>query len=166
VEDKRVTGTLVNAYYVCRRKVWLFAHEISPFKDNPFLEIGRLIAESSYSREKKEIIIENMKLDILQKGEEQLIVGEIKKSSIGLKPAQMQLAFYLYNLKRQGITVEGELLIPKEKKRIKVKLDDELEEELKGAIKEIKKILKKELPPPPTQNKYCRNCAYREFCYA
>ena len=53
---QRITGTLILFYYICRREVWLMAHELHPNQENPFLEIGRLIHQESYSREKKEIV--------------------------------------------------------------------------------------------------------------
>ena len=52
-------------------------------------------------------------------------MGEIKKSSRFEKVAIMQLAFYLYRLKEKGISVEGELLIPKERRKVPIKLTSE-----------------------------------------
>ena len=162
----KITGTLIWYYYICPREVWLMAHELNPEQDNPFIEIGRLIHEDSYAREKKEITFGNIKLDILKKKNGQIVVAEIKKSSRFEKSARMQLAFYLYRLKEMGIGAKGELLIPKEKKRIPVELDDTTEKELKRATTEIGDIISREVPPKPEKNKFCRNCAYREFCQA
>ena len=36
---KKITGTLIWYYFVCKREVWFMAHEITPFQDDPFLEI-------------------------------------------------------------------------------------------------------------------------------
>ncbi len=120
------------------------AHEIDASQDNVFLELGRLVSEESYSREKKEIDIGNMKIDLLKRDGKKLVIGEVKKSSRFLKSATMQLAFYLYRLKEQGVEAEGELLIPKEKKRIPVALGEETEEELEEAISEISQIISDE----------------------
>ncbi|MDP3013160.1 MAG: Dna2/Cas4 domain-containing protein [Candidatus Subteraquimicrobiales bacterium] len=49
----------------------------------------------------------------------------------------MQLAFYLYRLKQAGIEAKGELLIPKEKKKIPVTLNSNTEKELEEAMEEI-----------------------------
>ncbi|MCD6407750.1 CRISPR-associated protein Cas4 [bacterium] len=136
----KITGTLVNAYFVCKRKVWLFAHELSPDPDLELLEIGRLISEETYKREKKEITLEGMKIDIVRSSNGNILVGEIKKSSKELKSSIMQLVFYLYNLKKQGLDFKGEILIPKEKKKIKIELTPELEDELKKCLKEIKNL--------------------------
>ena len=141
-------------------------HELGPDQENPFLEIGRLLQKDTYTREKKEIVAGNMKIDSLRKRNGEVVVGEIKKSSRFLKPATMQLAFYLYRLRKVGVDVKGELLIPKEKKRISVELTADIENELKDAFHQIKEIMIRDNPPEPVKNKYCKKCAYREFCWA
>ncbi len=71
---QNITGTLINTYYICKRKLWLLAHEISPFQDDDFLEIGRIISEKSYRREIKEINIGNIKIDLMKKGKDSPII--------------------------------------------------------------------------------------------
>jgi CRISPR-associated exonuclease Cas4 len=161
----RITGNLINAYYVCKRQLWLYAHELIPDQESSYLEIGKLIGQDSYQREKKEITVGNMKLDIMKKTNGQTIVAEIKKSSRFELPAYMQLAFYLYRLKEMGINTKGELLIPKEKKRVPVELTDDAEKELRKVSREIESIISQDTPPEPEKNKFCKNCAYREFCW-
>ena len=163
--ERKITGNLVNAYFICPRKVWLFAHEISPSLENPYLEMGRLIGEETYKREKKEITIGNLKIDLIKKEDGNIVVAEIKKSSKGINAAKMQLLFYLYQLREKGIEAKGELLIPKERKKMPVELSEEKEEELRKAFVDIKKILKMGTPPAPKRIPFCRNCAYREFCW-
>ena len=143
------------------------AHELNPNEDNTFLEIGRLLSQETYKRERKEITVGNLKMDILKKGKDgRMIVGEIKKSSRFQKSAVNQLSFYLYRLKKMGVQATGELLIPKEKKRITVVLDEDKEKELKKAFSSIEKIIKQERPPEAVKIRFCRNCAYQEFCWA
>jgi CRISPR-associated exonuclease Cas4 len=141
------------------------AHEINPHQENPFLELGRLIHEESYSREKKEFETVGLKIDIIGKKDGKLLVGEVKKSDRFLKSATMQLSFYLYRLKQMGITAQGELLIPKAKTRIPVALKDENQKEIEFAISEISELIKKLNPPFPQKISFCKNCAYREFCW-
>lgn len=163
---EKITGTLIWYYYICQREVWLMAHEINPEQDNSFLELGRLLHEESYPREKKGLETSGMKIDLIKKGKEGLIVGEIKKSSRFLQSAKMQLAFYLLKMKEAGIKASGELLIPKEKKRIKVELYEALEKELQQSMNNILDIITLNTPPAPQKINYCRNCAYREFCWS
>ncbi len=141
-------------------------HGITPFQDNPFVEIGRLIHEESYQREKKEVDAGNMKFDIIKKRDGKVIVAEVKKSSRFIDSATMQLVFYLYNLKKQGISAEGELLVPREKKRIKVELTEDNIKKIENAISEIREITNRDIPPPVVKNRYCRRCAFSDFCWA
>jgi len=161
-----VTGTLIWYYYICHREVWLMARRIEPSQENPFIEIGRLISEESYKRERKEIRLENIVIDILRRGHEQVIIGEVKKSSRYEKSAMMQLAFYLSKIKEMGVKAKGELLFPKEKKKLEVELTSEIENELKDVENNILKIINTELPPKAEKNRFCKNCGYNEFCWA
>lgn len=142
------------------------AHELNASQDNIFLELGRLVSEEAYARERKEIEIGNMKIDLLKKGDTKVVVGEVKKSSRFEHSAKMQLAFYLHRLKQAGIEADGELLIPKERKRLPVTLDKKTEEGLEKAIGEISTIIANEAPPAPKKIRFCSKCAYREFCWA
>jgi CRISPR-associated exonuclease Cas4 len=142
------------------------ARELTPDEDNLLIELGRLLSEESYSRERKEIEIGNLKLDLLKRGRGSVVVGEVKKSSRFLKSAEMQLLFYLYKLKERGIQASGELLIPREKKRMKVELTRGKEKEIEQAIGKIEEIISREEPPLPEKCRFCPKCAYREFCWA
>ena len=162
---KKITGTLVWYYFICKRQLWLMSREITPFEDDDLLELGRLISEESYRRSVKEINIENIKIDFLKKENNSIVVCEIKKSSKFLEAAKMQLLFYLYKLKQKGTKVKGELLIPREKKKIELKLTDEIETKIINTIKKIREIIKNPTPLPLIKTKFCNKCAYREFCW-
>lgn len=142
------------------------ARNIEPLQDHTFIEIGRLISEESYKREKKEVVMENIVIDVLRRDDESIIIGEVKKSSKFEKSARMQLAFYLYRLKEKGIIAKGELMFPKEKKRVEVILTPDIEEELKQTGVEIERIRDSEIPPPAEKIPFCKNCGYQEFCWA
>ncbi len=162
----KVTGTLIWYYFVCKREVWLMAREVTPFEENDLLEIGRLIHENSYKKEKKEVELFSMKIDVIKKSNSKLLIGEMKKSSSYLLPSKMQLLFYLYNLRKMGIYAEGELLIPKERKKEKVNLTEESEKKIKEAINKIEEIVASPLPPVAMKTRFCNKCAYKDFCFA
>ncbi len=162
----KITGTLVWYYFVCKRQVWMMSREMNPYNDDELLELGRLIHEHFYKREKKEISFSTMRLDLVKKNGKNTIVGEIKKSSRYLLPGQMQLAFYLYQLKQRGIEASGELLVPKERKKEKILLTEELEKKLKNAMDEIQKIIRLDAPPPVVKTRFCSKCAYKDLCFA
>ncbi|MGB9913859.1 MAG: Dna2/Cas4 domain-containing protein, partial [Candidatus Kapaibacteriota bacterium] len=71
-----------------------------------------------------------------------------------------------YRLKQMGIIAKGELLIPKEKKKILVELTEELENELLESQKNIFKIIDQEKPPEVKRIIYCSKCGYRELCWS
>jgi len=161
-----VTGTLIWYYYVCHREVWLMARHLLPEQNNAIGELVRFIQEEVYQREKKEISIGHIKLDILKNHKDGLVVGEVKKSSKYEKSARMQLAYYLFELDKAGIEAKGELLFPKEKKRESVILTDELRDELERTTKDILRIAYLERAPEPVKKSLCKNCAYAEFCWS
>jgi CRISPR-associated exonuclease Cas4 len=165
-DDVHVTGTLIWYYYICRRQVWLMSHQINPDEDDPNLDLGRFIHEQSYQRDKKEISLGNIKIDILRKDKNEIIVGEVKKSSKFEKSAKMQLSYYLSELERVGISARGELYFPKEKKKTLVVLTDQLRDELMSAVENILKIVYLDESPEPIKINWCRNCAYSEFCWS
>lgn len=156
---------MINYYSICHRSLWYIIHGLEAAQDHPFLEIGRFITQEAYARSKKEVVFENLKIDLVKKENNDVVVAEIKKSSKAKKSAQLQLAYYLYRLKEIGITARGELLYPEEKKREKVVLSKELENLLHITILEIEKISNLEKPPELRKIPYCRNCAYRDFCW-
>lgn len=154
------------SYLNCKREAWLISHGIESYQSFDLLELGRLIHEESYSRYKHELInAPGMKIDIVTSRENKLLIGEIKSSSRRLKQAKLQLLYYLYILKTQGINAEGELLIPKEKKRIKVKLDEQSEIELKSLLEDLKRTIELEKPPKAEYKALCKSCSYGEFCW-
>ncbi len=165
-DDLHVTGTLVWYYYICQREVWLMARNIVPDQDNPNVDLGRFIGENTYQREKKEISLGHIKLDILRKEKGQLIIGEVKKSSKYEQSAKMQLAFYLLELRDRGVEAVGELLFPKEKKKVRVELNDALINEIEKVKKDVLRIIYQDKPQAPKKIIFCRNCAYAEFCWS
>jgi len=160
-----INGTLIWYYYICKREVWLIGHGIEPEQENDYIALGRHIHEIFYQRRKKELTIDNtIKIDILPGRK---VIGEIKKSTRYLESARMQVAFYLYYMKKEkDVKMEGLLLVPEERRRIKVLLTPEVEKELERAIDDIERILCMERPPPAVKIPYCRKCAYRDMCWA
>ena len=68
--DKKITGNLINAYFICRRKLWLFSHEINPYSENPYLEIGSLIGEEFYKRGNISVLCTKVNKNVNQSEEE------------------------------------------------------------------------------------------------
>ena len=163
VEGVYITGTLIWYYKICKREVWLMARHLEPYHHDPLLELGRAIHETSYESLSKEIKLEGVKFDIYLKGKR--TVCEIKTSSKFLEAATFQVKYYLYRLRDMGIKARGVVLVPREKKRYKISLDEDSIKELEEAFNDIRNIVSMEVPPPPKRIPFCRRCAYRDFCW-
>nr|WP_280634071.1 CRISPR-associated protein Cas4 [Tissierella pigra] len=153
-------------YKICKREVWMMSRNIVPDQKDTNIDIGRFIHETVYKRNKKEIEFGNVKFDVLVNTKDELVIGETKKTSKFQDASQMQLLYYLRELKKADINAKGVLLYPEERKRIEVELTEENISVLEEAEREIKIIMSNEIPPPVIKNKYCRSCGYREYCYA
>jgi CRISPR-associated exonuclease Cas4 len=164
--DIKVLGSHVQAYMVCLRQVWLMSRQICPDEDNIHLQIGRLIQSQAYCRERKEVHLGHLAIDLVRRGGRNLVVAEIKKSSRAHEACRLQLAFYLYELKQMGLEAEGELLFPEERRRELLILDAALEAEVEALKKRIAALILQPSPPEPTKIKFCGKCAYSEFCWA
>lgn len=160
------SGVLVWYYYTCHRQVWLMSREINPHQDDPLLEIGRFLQETSYPKERKSIRLENMQIDLIKRKGRDVVVGEVKKSSRYLQSARMQLIFYLDFLRDYGIYATGELLFPRERKVIPVEMSELDIGELRRAKEGIEEILRLEYPPKAEYISFCCPCAYRGFCWS
>lgn len=142
------------------------AHSLVPDQDDINIDLGRFIHENSYSREKKELTIGNVKVDVLSKKDGYLMVGEVKKTSKYIESAKMQLAYYLLELKRYGLEGTGVLMFPKERKRIEIKLDEDLINKLENIEKDIMEICYSPSPEEPKKINFCIKCGYNEFCWS
>ena len=162
----KITGTYIWYYCICKREVWLLSRGISADQHDSNVDIGRFIHENSYSRDKKETDFHGMKLDIIKNDKGRLLIGEVKKSSKYMESAKMQLLLYLSELEDAGIKAEGVLMVPEEKRRESVVLNDEGKIRLNEVKKGIMGIVGNELPPSPIRIHYCKSCAYSEMCWA
>lgn len=163
----RIYGSLVQAYLICKKQAWFLSRNLSGDPDNVFLEIGRLISENSYSREKRQLYIEGVGiLDFVKIEGEKIVFAEVKKSSRALKSAEYQLLFYIYKLKERMNIKRGEIRIPKEKKVKVVTLTPEKEAKLQELEKEILNTIESETPPKSVKNKFCEKCSYQKLCWS
>jgi CRISPR-associated exonuclease Cas4 len=78
----------------------------------------------------------------------------------------MQLLFYLSELEEQGLVAEGVLLIPEERKRENIILNENSREAIRKTKNEILDIVSKDIPPIPEKINYCKKCAYNELCWS
>lgn len=156
-------GIHVQYYFVCHRKLWLYGKNLGFEEESEKVLDGKLLHEKAYKREnQKELMInDDFKIDVLD-GE---YVREVKLSSKMTKADRYQLLYYLYQLKKRGLIRKGLVSYTKEKKTEEIILTKEDENELEKIEVHIKKILNSPTPPKLIKKKYCRSCAYYDFCF-
>ena len=154
-----ITGTTLNYFKLCKRKMWLSVHKLNCEQDSDLVKIGKIYHEE---QEKDSIEIDNVKLDGLKDGK----VFELKKSKKGSEGARLQVLYYIHVLKEHGIETSG-VIKYKENNRVEsIELNKESEKELFEAISEIHAILNEKKPPKAKRIKYCKMCSYNDFCFS
>ena len=156
------TGTQVNYYFVCRRKLWLFSRNFEMERSSDLVLLGRLLHESAYPRKSKEIDLGPIKIDFLTKGCE---VHDIKRSKRIENAHVYQMLYYLYWLKARGIKAKGVIDYPLLRRRQAVELTEEKGKEIEGVLDGIKQTLSAPAPPAVEKKSYCKKCSYYELCW-
>lgn len=159
----RVTGTEINYYFICRRKLWFFCHQVQMEWESEAVEIGKSVHETSYLRKRKEIELEGIKIDWFEKNAR--LIHEVKKSKKMEESHIWQLKYYLFRLKELGVEVEGRLDYPLLRRTENVTLCEEDEEKLFHLMKEIEAIIAAEKPPEAERKTFCKKCSYFELCF-
>jgi len=166
----KITGTLINYYFHCKRQCWLFGNRINLEDNSEDVRIGRVLHElKDEEKGNTEISIENIKIDKITK--DYLI--EIKKSDADIEAVKWQVLLYLKKLKDKGINKKGKIEFIEKNKQDKkihyIELTDEYEKELIELSNKINNLLAAECPSPLTQqvkiSNKCKKCAYYSYCY-
>jgi CRISPR-associated exonuclease Cas4 len=160
-----VTGTKLNYYFICKRKLWLFSNGITMEHESGTVAEGRVISDTTYADRKHELDIDGViRLDFadLKAG----VIHEIKKSDAMEEAHVWQVKFYLYYLKQKGMpTLKGELNYPKLKRTLPIELTADDEAELKQISEAIVRLEKEPNPPERIEKRFCKKCAYYELCW-
>ncbi len=135
-----IPPSIYNAFLICPRQAWLMSRQMVADQEFTYLDIGRLISEESFSREKKEIYIPDLsaKIDMITLKDGKYFVAEIKKSSASMKSGIEQLKYYMYLLKLKGLEIKGMIKIPLEKKSLEITLNSSDIDNIEKKIREIK----------------------------
>ena len=76
--DERITGVMIYYYFVCKRKLWYFCHDIRMETENEDVMLGKILDESSYKKKDKHGNIDDIiNIDFISEHKE---LHEIKKS--------------------------------------------------------------------------------------
>ncbi|HHT9111251.1 MAG TPA: CRISPR-associated protein Cas4 [Candidatus Brocadiaceae bacterium] len=164
LKNIRFTGTQINYFFLCKKKLWYFSHNIEMEQTSDAVYLGKLIHETSYDREKKEIDIDDtIKIDFIDKDG---VIHEVKKSDKVEEPHIWQLKYYIWYLKQKGVAgITGKINYPKLRKTLDVFLEPGDDERIQTILKEIREIINAELPPQVERMKMCKNCSYGDICW-
>lgn len=149
-------------------------------QESEAVAIGRLIDQASYARARKQIdvsaeapdgtpLVGRIDWSELRDG----ILHETKKGRSAEDAHIWQLRFYLWLLKRCGVTradghpFTGMLNYPKLRKTKAVQLEPEHEQELERTVAALRRLADQPSPPPRLERRaFCKKCAFEELCYA
>jgi CRISPR-associated exonuclease Cas4 len=170
---------LVGYYALCPRKAWLSLRGLWMEQESESVAIGRLIDETAYPREKKNVDLEATAPDgtrlvaridwaDLRDG----VLHETKKSRAVEDAHRWQVRFYLWLLKRSGVVradgtpFTGCLNYPKLRRTETVELLPEHETRLAEVATAVRQLARQDHPPPRLSNRrFCAKCAFEELCY-
>lgn len=163
-----ITGTHFNYYFVCKRKLWLFANGIAMEHTSDLVFEGKLLHETSYpqrSERYEEMEIDGIKIDFYDARNK--IIHEIKKSDKIEEAHEWQVKYYIFVLERNGIEgVTGLLEYPALRQTNKVLLSDEDRKQLNVIENDIRRIVESDECPATIHSRICKNCSYYDFCYS
>lgn len=159
-----ISGIMIYYYFIFQRKLWYFLNEINMEQNSELVSIGKIIDETTYSREKKGILIDNtINVDFIRNG---AVLHEIKKTKSIEEAGIWQIKYYMYYLEKRGVkSVQAQIDYPLIRETKKIYLDDNDREILENIEKNIKDIKRQEKPPHVINKKMCKNCAYYDLCY-
>ena len=174
----RIGGMLVGYYRICPRKAWWVLRGISMEQESDTVALGRLLDETAYSRDDKQIHIEAEAPDgthlvgkIDRANLKQGVLHETKKGRSCEEAHKWQVRFYLWLLFRNGVVradgqpFTGQLDYPLLRKTEIVTLATEQVAELEQNVKAIRELATQEaMPPLLTNRKFCAQCAFEELC--
>ncbi len=164
----QITGTHINYYFVCKRKLWLFANNIQMEHTSSRVSEGNLIHETTYQQRTskyEEVAIGGIKVDYYDAKNK--VIHEVKKSNKIETAHIWQLKYYLFVFEKAGIEgVTGKLEYPKLRQTEEVILSNRDVEELQDVINEIKNIITSETCPGVLNATICKRCSYYDFCFS
>ena len=158
-----ITGTAINYYFVCKKKLWYFLHDISMEQNSGLVSMGKALHEDSYKRNIKEIQLDGIKIDFITKSTG--MIHEVKKSKAVKISAHWQMKYYLYYFKSLGLDFKGEINYPLLRRVEKIILLNEDIVKIEEIINEIQLCKNSDVIPDNIDSKICKKCSYYELCY-
>ena len=160
-----ITGTHINYYFICQRKLWLFSRGLVMEQTSDTVLLGKLIDESSYARKEKQIEIDDtIAIDWIDS--KNGVLHEVKKSDSLEDAHRWQVLYYLWYLKQKGVLgLKGELDYPKLKQKVSLELNEQRVNEITGVLKKIEEVVASASAPEKKSRHFCKACSYFELCW-
>ena len=162
-----LTATHINYYFICHRKLWLFANGINMEHTSDAVAEGKLIHETSYPQRAEkytELEIGGSKIDFYDAKNK--IIHEVKKSDSIEDAHEWQVKYYIWLLQQNGIEdATGIIEYPKLKITTKVILSKEDVLFLENIKQHIERMVESDICPGRINSKICKKCSYYDFCY-
>lgn len=164
IDFPRITGTEINYYFVCKKKLWLFSRQITMEQNSQRVEMGKTIHEDSFKRENKELLIDDTIL--IDFSGKELTVHETKFTKALDNASRYQLLYYLFYLEKKGIEgIKGVIHYYHNKSTESITLTDNIRKELVEIISETNTVKQLTTAPLVEKKKICSKCSYYELCY-
>ena len=155
---------MIYYYFICHRRLCYFTNQINMEQNSELVQIGRIIDETTYSREKKQILIDNtINIDFIKNG---AVLHEVKKTKSIEGAGIWQIKYYMYYLENKGVkNIQAKIDFPLLRESKEIILENEDRKILNNVIKNIQEIVEMEKPPQKIDSKICTKCSYYDLCY-
>lgn len=162
-----LAATHINYFFICHRKLWLFANGINMEHTSDTIAEGKLIGETSYPQRAEkytEVEIGGSKIDFYDAKNK--LIHEVKKSDSMEDAHEWQVKYYVWLLEQNGIEgVKGVLEYPKLRQTKSIDFTNGDRNYLQQTIQKIESIIRNENCPPRINSRICKKCSYYDFCY-
>ena len=161
---REITGVMVYYHEVCRRKLWYFYHGIQMEQENENVRVGKVLDEESYKRDDKHVNIDNViNIDFIRPSG---VLHEVKKSRKIEEAGILQVKYYLYYLKKKGVTgIRARIDYPLLKQSLDLELTEDDEREIEAVLEDIHTISESKVPEKAEKKSICKSCAYYDLCF-
>jgi CRISPR-associated exonuclease Cas4 len=166
---QNITATLINLLHVCRRELWLHAHEIRMEHTSDLVAEGKLIGDTAYDRRADkytQVELDGIKIDFYDS--KNRVVHETKRGRAIEQAHRAQVQYYLYKLRQHGVAdASGLIEYPDLRKTEPVAALTEADMlEIEAWEAEVRRIVGLAECPPVIRTKICNSCSYHDLCYA
>lgn len=159
-----ITGIMIYYYFICQRRLWYFLNQINMEQNSELVKIGKVLDETTYTKEKKQILIDNtINIDFIKNG---AVLHEVKKTKAIEEAGIWQIKYYMYYLEKKGIeNIKAKIDFPLLRQTKEIVLEAEDKEILENVIQNIEEIAQMDKSPKLIDSKICNKCSYFDLCY-